>query len=707
MTKASYDSKGRRKLDYSGRLKNRKKKQTTAFSESKRKLIRSGIIDILRKVNHPHPGLGNPRKREMAKRKRTYKRYPRRYKRRYMPSTASLIRRMAKAQAGIGPVGDPTSAQFKMYGPSLRQIQENPGWSRSADQSAARVRDNYRGDGDYITDAISTAQQWLKPRGWFSPNAALGAMFRNAGQAAGGWIGAPDAGRAAGAAVSKWLGSGDYVPNSRLVSGQVQSSVVHNGMEFFEVSHRELVENVYASADGRFVQKQYDMTPSSKTFQWMNNISKNFEMYRLTGCMFQYIPLYSDDGGTSKNLGKIVMVHDEDVLKKDFANTYQMENTKGAVSTNPSRGLVLGVECAADRGPNGNLYFMPEKGESADVRDPLFQSNGNFFVATEGVSSTGPSQEWQSVADSQRYKPQFDNPGTIGGTNRAVLIGELWVTYTCVFAKPKIPRPEENCLNAGLALRDDVPEASGVYPVIYTHGASSVRAELHRETSGSTIKRLYYTITVPPKEKHTILISANVDGNSRWDGNNLSLEAVTTAAAGVALTYNHYVKSQTGKFVYSAVLNGTTHTATGGTLGQVYMSITVANSSNTDYKFFVYHGVVPDTAAQPTNDFTSIEQMLDIRKLYFQAVAAEDFDPTSAFQSSTFDLNQSLISRLGALEVLSNTLESRALLRDTAETLQEARLAAVEALAHEEDHVHPGHNHSEDDELLPATPPPP
>jgi hypothetical protein len=220
-----------------------------------------------------------------------------------------------------------------------------------------------------------------------------------------------------GAGWSKAVGAGDYVTND------VVNPVHHVGAGGFTMSHRELVGNVTVQGDGQFHHQLYEMTPTSSTFSWLNNICKNFEKYRIEGCLFQYEPLCTDEGGgLDRSIGKIVMLHDPDPLKTSFASDYAMQNTKGAVSCAVSKGALAGVECASGETHNSDLYFVPNDNEPSSVRDPLFVTNGNFHIGVNNVRS--------DAVDSN-------------GDPADVIIGELWVTYTVRFANPKLPRTGE------------------------------------------------------------------------------------------------------------------------------------------------------------------------------------------------------------------------------------------------------------------------
>jgi len=125
-------------------------------------------------------------------------------------------------------------------------------------------------------------------------------------------------------------------------------------------------------------------------------------MYKLEGVIFQYKPTSGEGGGSTNQLGKIIMATDYDPMALPFINSVQMENYQYSQSTKPSLAARHGVECAPAQGVTDMKYVRT----GLSNRDKSFTDYGLFQLATEGIPISGL-------------------PGTVATAN----IGELWVSY--------------------------------------------------------------------------------------------------------------------------------------------------------------------------------------------------------------------------------------------------------------------------------------
>jgi len=109
-------------------------------------------------------------------------------------------------------------------------------------------------------------------------------------------------------------------------------------------------------------------------------------------------------------LGTVIMATQYNSLNNDFGNKQQMENYENAVSTDPSRSMIHGIECARKQTPVQPLYIRTGElaATAAQSNDLRFYDLGKMTIATVGQQ-----------------------------TNNFV-VGELWITYTITFLKPKI-----------------------------------------------------------------------------------------------------------------------------------------------------------------------------------------------------------------------------------------------------------------------------
>ena len=366
-----------------------------------------------------------------AKRKRrsSYRRpYRRRYRRRG-PSLKSLFQDIEKRGPG--------SANFTKYGPSRRQMSDL-GVGRTMAQSRARFVDRYTGDGDY--------RKYLA-RGLGAAGGAVLGNFTGAGIGSG-----AQSGWDLGSQYSKYMGWGDYGAINNQIMGSASGAsaastpVMVNASDDLSgdiiVSNREFIGNITRAGRinneageqiNKFQLHQYSTNPgNAKTFPFLSNLAKNFELFELEGCIFQFIPLTTDSSDKGHS-GKIIMATNYDMFVDDtvegdallthqpFNSSTTMQNYDYATSAKPQVGQVHGVECAAEKRTNKKL-FIDEFGGTSPVtatdppssrrlksRDKNLTEYGTFCLATEGID--------------------------VGTTDQ--IVGELWVTYKCHLSRAK------------------------------------------------------------------------------------------------------------------------------------------------------------------------------------------------------------------------------------------------------------------------------
>lgn len=134
------------------------------------------------------------------------------------------------------------------------------------------------------------------------------------GSALGGVVGLPAAGGAAGnslgAALSKWMGFGDYTvsTNSIVSKASTQIPAMHKEGQTVVIRHREFLTTVRSSTNFA-LQNSFTLNPgNSTTFPWLSTIAASFQEYRWKGLVFHYIPTSgSAISGTSPSLGSVMM----------------------------------------------------------------------------------------------------------------------------------------------------------------------------------------------------------------------------------------------------------------------------------------------------------------------------------------------------------------------------------------------------------------
>lgn len=179
------------------------------------------------------------------------------------------------------------------------------------------------------------------------------------------------------------------------------------------ISHREYIQDVTSSTP--FIGENFALNPGIKqTFPWLSEIADNFEEWIPEAIIFEFKTTSSNTVVNTTNsnpgLGTLIIATQYNSLNNDFGNKQQMENYENAVSTDPSRSLIHGIECAKGQTPVQPMYVRKGElpivaGKSNDLR---FYDLGKTTVATVGQQ-----------------------------TNNFV-IGELWISYRIRFLKPRI-----------------------------------------------------------------------------------------------------------------------------------------------------------------------------------------------------------------------------------------------------------------------------
>lgn len=367
-------------------------------------------------------------KRKMpAKRKRSYSTRRTYKRRRTSPSASAIAKAMARLEKQTGPFGVKNSATMTMYGPSRQQMLEDPSLFRTAEQTKARLRDNYRGPGAFWPDV----GKWGSRIG----GAALG-LFNPFG--IGSLLGATDVhtGWDKGAEFSKSQGWGAYDVgrggNDLVMGGGGDGSapVYHSAMGADEggdvvVSNRELVEIVKAGEAGKFTVKPYTVNPADSTFYHLRHTAAQYEQFEFLGLMFQYVPLTGEGG--SNELGTIAMAANYDPANDvKFTSLENMMRYKGSYTCKPSNGALFGIECDPDKRAVKTLY-----NRDGVTRDKAFTDPATFYFASDGIGTTGAT------------------------------LGQLWVTYTVRFRNIKVT---EDTTDQGSIIIDQ-----GANPVVTKH----------------------------------------------------------------------------------------------------------------------------------------------------------------------------------------------------------------------------------------------
>jgi hypothetical protein len=236
---------------------------------------------------------------------------------------------------------------------------------------------------------------------------AVGRALRLGGGLLGSAFGMGGFGSAAGAAVSKIFGQGDYFTNapktnSLFNGGPPSFGSLNSG---FRIKHREYIKDVSTSI--AFNSEVFQINPGLPAlFPWLSQIAPNFETYRIHGlCVYLNSNSAVAVSSTNTALGVWGLVTQYDPTEADFTTKQQCENYEGAQAAVPSKSILHGIECKF----NSNVL-------------------NKFYVRTGAIPSTEDLKFYD--AGKIEYFTQ--------GAQLASVAGEMWVTYDIEFFKPRI-----------------------------------------------------------------------------------------------------------------------------------------------------------------------------------------------------------------------------------------------------------------------------
>lgn len=243
----------------------------------------------------------------------------------------------------------------------------------------------------------------------------LGKLIRQIGSLGGGtlgtYVGAPAAGAAAGnslgAAISKWLGFGDYTVGTNSIVQKASTGIpmMHKEGQTVVIRHREFIGTV-SSSIGFNVQTSYVLNPGDpNTFPWLSTIANSFQEYRFKGVVFHYIPTSGNAiSGTSPSLGAVMM--QTSYRSNDTAPSSKSEllNEYWSGEAVPSETFAHPIECNPAENPFNVQYVRRTGVPTGD--NQLFYDLGVTHVATQGQLQSGN------------------------------VLGDIWVTYEVELKKP-------------------------------------------------------------------------------------------------------------------------------------------------------------------------------------------------------------------------------------------------------------------------------
>ncbi len=217
-------------------------------------------------------------------------------------------------------------------------------------------------------------------------------------------------GTSLGAAISKWLGAGDYEVSSnsivtRTQRGSAAIPMMHKEGQSVVVRHKEYIGEVRGST-GFTTQFALPLNPGmSQTFPWLSTIASRFQEYDFKGVVFHYVPTSGDAvSSTNPALGSVMMQTTYRATDTTPSSKIEMLNEYWSAESVPSDTFVHPIECD----PSENIY------RTQYVRT-------GAIPATDTLAMYDLGTTFLSVAGQQTT----NNP-----------VGDLWVTYEVVLKKP-------------------------------------------------------------------------------------------------------------------------------------------------------------------------------------------------------------------------------------------------------------------------------
>lgn len=219
-------------------------------------------------------------------------------------------------------------------------------------------------------------------------------------------VGAPQMGAAAGALVSKVIGSGDYTVNKNSLVGSNGIPVFSNTPRGFRIAHKEFITDIVSSVG--FSNSTYAINPGNPVlFPYLSIIAAGFQEYRIHGMLVCFNSTSASAlNSTNTALGTVIMATNYNVARPGYASKVEMEASEFSCSSKPSESFMHPIECAPAETPLEHLYIRT--GPVPSGQDPRFYDWGLFQIATVGMQA-------------------------------AANIGEAWVTYDIEFYKFRLP----------------------------------------------------------------------------------------------------------------------------------------------------------------------------------------------------------------------------------------------------------------------------
>lgn len=371
--------------------------------------------------------------------------------------------------------------------------------------------------------------------------AALRAIGAAGGATLGGYIGYPvhggSIGHSLGAALSKWLGSGDYQINKNSILSTQDIPVMHSSNQSVIIRHKEFVTQLTGST-AFTVKSSVVLNPGlAESFPWLATIAGSYSEYRIRGMVFHYVPTSGAAvSGTNPALGSVM-----------FQTTYRSSDTAPVTKTEmlneycaneamPADTLCHPIECDPKENPFKVQYVRGSSVPSGDSK--LLYDLGTTHIATSGM-------------------PADNN-----------VVGDVWVTYEVELKKPVV---SSNVTTLDSYYGAFTPTSSTVFSSGITNSSPNVIAVLNSLNFPAVIGRWYTVMIVLRLNSQTSESAfnyASISGATLGDGPIGPSGATTIRTNGSVM--NGSTVSITCKATSNSILVGYTPPNASGYLASFY-----------------------------------------------------------------------------------------------------------------------------------------
>jgi hypothetical protein len=218
-------------------------------------------------------------------------------------------------------------------------------------------------------------------------------------------------GRSLGAALSQWLGSGDYSVGTNSLVSKARSGTIpamHNSGQSVVVRHKEYLGDVYSGTGtptGFSINSTYALNPGlAASFPWLAPVAANYQEYTWKGIVYHFVSTSGNATGANTSLGTVAMATNYRATAPAYTSRLSMLNEFFATDAKPSEDFVHPIECDPKENPFNVQYVRSAAVPAGE--DPKTYDLGVTTIATQGMQTAGEN------------------------------LGELWVSYEVELRKP-------------------------------------------------------------------------------------------------------------------------------------------------------------------------------------------------------------------------------------------------------------------------------